>query len=108
MLWKLKGSLPWAKLVTPAAILALSWTVDNEVALLLLQIKTQLYSPSYPLLAELYIKPDGTIKIAGDTVQQPVLANTLRKVAEFGPDYLYVTMASTIASGKEIRKTKNK
>lgn len=71
--------------------------------MLLLEIKPQLYSTSYPLLSALYIKPDGTLKVAGDTVQQPQLANTLQKVAEFGPDYLYVTMASTIATGKKIK-----
>ena len=104
MLWSLKGSLPWATLVTPAATLAYSWTIDNEVALLLLEIKTQLRSGLYPLLSALYIKPDGTIKIAGDTVQQPVLASTLLKIAKLGPDYLYVTMASTIATGKRTKK----
>lgn len=104
MLWSLKGSLPWATLVTPAATLAYSWTIDNEVALLLLEIKTQLRSGFYPLLSELYIKPDGTIKIAGDTVQQPVLASTLLKIAKLGPDYLYSTMANTIATGKRTKE----
>lgn len=102
LLWSLKGSLPWSTLVTPAATLALDWVIDNEVALLLLEIKSQLYSTSYPLLSALYIKPDGTLKVAGDTVQQPVLASTLQKVAKFGPDYLYVTMASTISTGKKM------
>ena len=104
MLWSLKGSLPWATLVTPAATLAYSWTIDNEVALLLLEIKSQLRSGFYPLLSELYIKPDGTIKIAGDTVQQPVLASTLLKIAKLGPDYLYSTMANTIATGKRTKE----
>jgi Gamma-glutamyltranspeptidase len=100
MLWSLKGSLPWVTLVTPAAALASSWTIDNEVGLLLLEITTQLRSGLYPLLSALYIKPDGTLKKAGDTVQQPVLASTLLKIAKLGPDYLYSTMASTIATGK--------
>jgi gamma-glutamyltranspeptidase len=39
------------------------------------------------------------MKIAGDTVQQPDLARTLHSVAKYGPDYLYVTMADTIAKG---------
>ena len=93
--------------MTPAATLALSWTIDNEVALLLLEIKTQLRSTLYPLLSALYIKPDGTIKIAGDTVQQPALASTLQKIAKLGPDYLYDTMASTIATGEETRESEN-
>jgi gamma-glutamyltranspeptidase len=108
MLWSLKGSLPWAALVTPAATLAYSWTIDNEVALLLLEVKTQLRSGLYPLLSALYIKPDGTLKIAGDTVQQPILANTLLQIAKLGPDYLYDTMASTIATGKGIKETGEK
>jgi gamma-glutamyltranspeptidase len=108
MLWSLKGSLPWAALVTPAATLAYSWTIDNEVALLLLEIKTQLRSGLYPLLSALYIKPDGTLKIAGDTVQQPVLASTLLKIAKLGPDYLYVTMASTIAKGEKTIESRKK
>ena len=105
LLWSLKGSLPWSTLVTPAATLALHWTIDNEVALLLLEIKPQLYSTLYPLLSALYIKTDGTLKVAGDSVQQPVLASTLQKIAKFGPDYLYVTMASTIATGKNIENS---
>jgi gamma-glutamyltranspeptidase len=39
------------------------------------------------------------MKIAGDTVEQPDLARTLHIVAKYGPDYLYVTMADTIAKG---------
>jgi gamma-glutamyltranspeptidase len=62
-------------------------------------VKTQLYSNLYPLLTALYVKPDGSMKIAGDTVQQPDLARTLHSVAKYGPDYLYVTMADTIAKG---------
>ena len=63
------------------------------------EVKTQLYSALYPLLTALYIKPDGSMKIAGDTVQQPDLARTLHSVAKYGPDYVYVTMADTIAKG---------
>lgn len=87
--------------MTPSAVLAESWVVDNEVALLLMQIRTQLHSPSYPLLSALYLRPDGSLKVAGDTVQQPVLAQTLHNVAKEGPDYLYSTMAATIAKGEE-------
>ena len=75
--------------------------VDNEVALQLQEIRAQLHSSSYPPLSALYLRPDGSLKVAGDTVQQPALAQTLQNVAKLGPDYLYSTMAATIAKGKE-------
>ncbi len=41
------------------------------------------------------------IKDIGDSVEQPELSKTLENIANHGPDYLYVTMADTIA--KEIQ-----
>src|SRR5690606_8348987 len=42
-----------------------------------------------PETKAIYTKPDGGAYRTGDTFKQPVLANTLRKVAEQGPDHMY-------------------
>ena len=51
----------------------------------------------------MYLKDDGSIKTYGDIVEQPLLSSTLAKIGQHGPDYIYVTMASTLA--KEIQDT---
>ena len=55
----------------------------------------------YTGLSALYVKSDGSIKTVGDIVEQPLLSSTLAKVGLYGPDYIYTTMASTLA--KEIQ-----
>lgn len=97
--WERRGSLSWSTLVSPAAILAAEWVIDREVSHLLQQIQSQLHSGLYPELSALYLRGDGSLKKVGDTVQQPTLSRTLYKIAELGPDYLYVTMAATLSSG---------
>jgi gamma-glutamyltranspeptidase len=96
--WRQHGRLPWSDLVRPAAQLAQRWTVSKETAALLQQVVGQLRSGLYPGLSALYVKADGAIKTVGDVVEQPLLADTLAKVGRFGPDYLYVTMAPTLAA----------
>lgn len=98
--WEQYGVLSWDKLVTPSALLAENWIIDIEVGFLLTSIKPQLLSGLYPELSALYLNKEGNIKITGDTVQQPALSRTLHNIATHGPDYLYVTMASTLAAGE--------
>jgi gamma-glutamyltranspeptidase len=43
-------------------------------------VKSQLLSGKYPELSKLYLRPDGTLKMPGDVVEQPVLAETLAQV----------------------------
>lgn len=92
------GKVSWKMLVAPAARLAESWTLNAYVAKVLTEIETQLHSGLYPELSKLYLTAEGTLKSAGDTIQQPILAQTLQNIGEFGPDYLYSTMASTLAA----------
>lgn len=42
-----------------------------------------------PETKAIYTKPDGSAYRTGDTFKQPVLANTLRKLAEHGAGYMY-------------------
>lgn len=101
------GKVTWKQLVTPSAILANEWIVSKEVHHLFDQIKTQLYSGKYPLLTSLYMKTNPKnkneliFKDPGDIVNDPVLSKTLQNIAVYGPDYLYKTMAETLA--KEIQ-----
>ena len=106
-IWQRSGILSWATLVSPAALLAVEWVINNEVSHLLLQIQSQLHSGLYPDLAALYLRKDGSLKKVGDTVQQPALSRTLYNIAQSGPDYLYVTMAATLSSGIRMRIAKS-
>lgn len=92
------GNVPWKSLVLPAAKLAQEWTLSDLEASYIKKIKSQLLSGNFTLLADLFLKP-GTkdLKTSGDIVKQPILAQTLTNIAEH-PDYLYTTMASTLAA----------
>jgi gamma-glutamyltranspeptidase len=94
------GNLSWAQLIEPAAVLAENWYISNQVGWYIKNhLEIHLKSGKFPALNALYMKDDGsTIKVAGDSVQQPLLAKTLRNVGELGPDYLYTTMASSLAA----------
>lgn len=95
-------NVSWKQLVAPAAKLAESWVINAYVAKVLHEIEPQLYSGLYPELSKLYLTSSNTLKQEGDTVQQPKLAHTLNQIGEYGPTYLYETMAETLAG--EIRQ----
>ena len=98
--WKNHGSgnLAWADLVTPVAVLAEEWIVSAQLSSNLeLHAKEDLQSGQYPELSKLYLRPNGDLKVTGDVVKQPALANTLREIAKSGPSYIYDTMAATLA-----------
>lgn len=55
------------------------------------------YYELYPDIFDMYSDKNGNAKQGGDFVENPALAETLRHIAQEGPDYLYVTMAATLA-----------
>jgi gamma-glutamyltranspeptidase/glutathione hydrolase/leukotriene-C4 hydrolase len=97
--WQRHGSgLPWKDLVLPVATVARRWVVSPQLAAgIAHQASEFLLSGDYPELSKLYVKNNGKIKVAGDVVEQPALAETLTQIAEHGPAYLYDTMAATLA-----------
>lgn len=93
------GHISWADLIAPAATLAEHWIISSYVGnLIQTSLKPHIESGLFPEISKLYRAPNGQIKRTGDSVQQPTLAHTLRMIGEVGPDYLYVTMASTLAA----------
>jgi len=98
------GKISWREIVEPAASMAEDWAVSANLALLLQEVRPQLFSAEarYRPLQLLYLKTDrfGALtlpKEKGDRVHQPILAQTLRHIGEQGPDYLYVIMAAQLA-----------
>lgn len=87
----------WGELVAPAAQLAAEWTISKETESYIDVIAPLLLSGEYGELSNYYLTSAGTVKRAGDTVKQPKLAKTLAQIGKYGPDYLYKTMAATIA-----------
>ena len=93
-----KGLLSWKRVVSPAVALAKEWTLSTHMGNVLNDdAKKYLESGEYPELSRIFMN-NGVIKQAGDTVHQPELANTLEGIAEYGSDYLYDTMAASIAN----------
>lgn len=92
------GNISWYDLVAPAAEMAKDWIVSPLLEVELNEISSQLKSKKFPLLNSLYLRADGSHKRTGDHVYQPLLSETLYHIASEGPDYLYKTMAATIAS----------
>jgi hypothetical protein len=88
LIWERHCVLPWSALVYPAAILANSWIIDEEVFEMLQRIEPKLMSRLYPELSSLYLRSDGSIKTVGDVVEQPTLSKTLFKIAAYGPVYI--------------------
>lgn len=84
------GRLPWARLVEPAARLALegsildSWHVDD-----LTDGASRMQAAGFAASATIYRKPDGTAWQEGDRWVQPELGATLRHLAEAGPRGFY-------------------
>jgi gamma-glutamyltranspeptidase/glutathione hydrolase/leukotriene-C4 hydrolase len=97
------GKVSWKNLILPSALLAEEWRISPELYAYILIIRKQLFSGKYRPLADLYLKNNGkSVKEVGDIVNQPTLSKTLMMIGEYGPDYLYKTMSTTIA--KEIQE----
>lgn len=92
--------IKWKDLVLPSAKLAESWIISSELAYTMnKEVSNELKSGEFPLLSELYVNKDtGEIKQKGDEVKQPILANTLRMIAEYGSSYIYDTMINDIVN----------
>ncbi len=86
----------WSELVEPAAKLAAEWTISGETESYLDVIEPYLLSDDYPELSSYYVS-HGKVKRSGDIVKQPKLSYTLTQIGKYGPDYLYKTMAATVA-----------
>ncbi len=84
---ELHGSLPWSELVEPAISLARDgFPVSAKLASSLGDL--QEYKERFPGLLQ-YMKGDGAPLAAGDTLRQPILAVTLRRIADEGPEAFY-------------------
>jgi gamma-glutamyltranspeptidase len=92
------GRIPWSRLVAPAAELAKSWVINDNVATSIRGVQEHLFSGEYPELSALYLKKNGTaVKEKGDSVQQPLLSQTLALIGQYGADYIYKNMSAAIA-----------
>lgn len=82
------GSMPWADLVAPAIRLAEEGYVlsDGEADATAGRARVLATDPG---AREAYLKPDGSVYHAGETFRQPLLAESLRKVARGGADEFY-------------------
>jgi gamma-glutamyltranspeptidase/glutathione hydrolase len=82
------GKLPWKELVMPAVRLAEEgFVIDEALAGSLNWIVGS--SPEFPELRRVFGKDGGTLWEAGDRLVQKDLAQTLRRIAEQGPDGFY-------------------
>jgi len=82
------GKLPWKELVGPAARLAgEGFAIDAAVAKSIESVLAE--GGDFAELARVYGKPDRTPWQAGDRFVQPELAQTLRTLADEGPEAFY-------------------
>jgi gamma-glutamyltranspeptidase/glutathione hydrolase/leukotriene-C4 hydrolase len=91
------GIISWSDLVMPASIIAEKSIISSELASYIIKSESELLSGNYTGLSDLYLNSNGELKVEGDIVERPIFANTLKLIAEHGPDYIYKTMASTLA-----------
>ena len=109
------GNIEWKDLVIPAAVLASEWTLSDQMASYVQLASDFLTSGKFPLLSALYLRNDGTLKLAGifiylflsyfdciiiigDKINQPELSYTLQQIAIYGPNYLYQQLSSILAN----------
>jgi gamma-glutamyltranspeptidase/glutathione hydrolase len=81
------GSLPWSDLIEPAIRLAEEGFVVDSYTRRMIEGKSEAIR-RYPGAVSI-LMPEGRIPDVGDTLRQPVLARTLRLLAENGPDVFY-------------------
>jgi gamma-glutamyltranspeptidase/glutathione hydrolase len=82
------GSLEWAALVDPAIGLADGFEVKERFLGSLGPTMVEALS-AYPASAAQFLPRDGQPPMVGDTLRQPDLAATLRRVRDQGPDGFY-------------------
>ncbi len=82
------GRLPWAVVLEPAVRLARDgFAVGGHLAEQITRYRDELRAD--PMLARVFLHPDGSPRKAGDWLRQPELARTLAAVAEKGPEAFY-------------------
>ncbi|MDX1492481.1 MAG: gamma-glutamyltransferase [Longimicrobiales bacterium] len=86
--WERYGSLPWQDLVEPAVRLAEGFEVRERFLNSLSPSMVEALS-AYPASAAQFLPRDGQPPQVGDTLRQPDLAATLRRIRDDGPDGFY-------------------
>jgi gamma-glutamyltranspeptidase/glutathione hydrolase len=82
------GTLPWSELVEPAVRLADGFEVRERFLGSLGASMIEALS-AYPASASQFLPRDGQPPLVGDTLRQPDLAATLRRIRDDGPDGFY-------------------
>ncbi len=82
------GTLPWTDLVAPAVALAEGFPVTDRF---LVSLDPEMVGAlaRFPTSAAQFLPRDGAPPQVGDTLRQPELAQTLRRIQEHGPDGFY-------------------
>lgn len=93
------GLLPWEDLVTPSISLAEEYTISDHFGEHIQRISPVIESDPvlYKEIRKFLTRSDGSYKSAGDVINNPALAETLKQVSK-NPEYLHDTMASTLAA----------
>lgn len=82
------GSLPWTDLVEPAIGLADGFEVQERFLGSLSPTMVEALT-AFPASASQFLPRDGQPPVVGDTLRQPDLASTLRRIRDSGPDGFY-------------------
>ena len=90
MAWKKYGKLPWSDLFQPSIDLAENgFTVTKGLYMSIDGDKDQIINNPFAQSLRELLAPNGEFPKEGDTIKRPVLANTLKLIAEQGPDVIY-------------------
>ena len=84
--WERHGTLPWRRLVEPAAALADGFAVGPELARAISENAEAL--KRFPATAAVFLRADASPLREGDVCRNAALARTLRRVAREGPSVL--------------------
>lgn len=84
--WERHGTLPWRRLVEPAAALADGFAVGPELARAISENAEAL--KRFPATAAVFLRADASPLREGDVCRNAALAHTLRRVAREGPSVL--------------------
>jgi gamma-glutamyltranspeptidase/glutathione hydrolase/leukotriene-C4 hydrolase len=94
--WKMYGRQPWSSLVEPAIKLAQSHEAQQLLVDHLQLFEQDILSEKYGKGMKKVYAPQGRLVQAGETVQNTALADTLRLVAEKGPDAAIYSANATL------------
>ncbi len=104
--WERHGSLPWKRLVLPAAELADGFEVGKDLAL---SIAAQFEAlATLPATAAVFLRGGTRALEEGEICRNPQLAATLRRVADEGPDALRVgPLAEALAADIRVSRRRS-